>query len=481
MKKLLLLLLFPLFVLGHENVRRSANHYYGNGDPSGNSVTRFPSLSLNCTYINQVTGKVFKYTNTGTTKWVQDNTLYPAGGTGTQGPIGPAGPQGPKGDQGIQGQSGPVGPMGPMGPQGPSGSGSGGSFPFIVVVGSGGDDRAVIQAAFNQNAIDNRPVYFVGKIYHSGEMTISKSCWRLTIMAYGATVRSLNSNTYTWFKRATPVDQSEALNLQINAKFFIYGGDFFGLGNQSLYDLGPSTDSRYQDISAENFNEVVRLRFSLNTTLENVSATGCVNPFIAGTGNWPGADNANSQSNHTSFNHCNCYMPMNGNIAFLIFAASGTSVTNSIIEGFSVNYGIFFDSNKSNVVRDATIENVHFECAAGAYGAFIKMNYAAGCITINKCYGQYPALFLDMITSTEFTTCEISNVPWFVPSTGPSAGKFVKRTGDVELYLERIMVSGPTKIIGSNVMSYVDNSGTTYRTPYYFEDPTGKIKINNVR
>ena len=60
-------------------------------------------------------------------------------------------------------------------------------------------------------------------------------------------------------------------------------------------------------------------------------------------------------------------------------------------------------------------------------------------------------------------------------------GKFIKRSGDITLKLDNIMVEGPTHLTGANVMNYIDNSGTTYRTPYYFEDPTGKLKINNQR
>lgn len=503
MKKLLLLLLLPLSLFGQPAQTPIRDEYFTyTGSPT------FVAKTIGAISVDVTNRVVYTSTSNQYVRWVKvtdakiiERYLPATSGTGTNGKdatitinsvntiTGAAGTQAsvqitdvnpnasdaafkfdftiPTGYTGATGANG-VCPQCP-----PSG---GGSFPFTVVVGSGGDDRAALQAAINKNATDRIPVYLIGNIKLSGEITIGKNNLRLTIFAYGADVRSTNTNTFTWFRRVTPVDQSEALNSHINAKFIVYGGDYWGLGNQSLFDLGPSTDSRYQDINAENFNQVVRLKFALATTLENISATGCLNPFHIGIGDWPGADNANSQSNHTTANHLDIYMPSNGQMPIYVFASSGTSVTNTIIEGFVATDGIFFDSNNSNVVRDATIENVHFECVNGATGAFIKMKYAAGTLTINKVYGQYPALLLD-ISAGEFTTVEISNIPWFRVKNG----KLIKRTGDVQIFLERVIVEGPTHINGSNVMSFVDNGTTVYRTPYYFEDPTGKLKINNQR
>lgn len=466
MKKLLLLLLLPLWLQGQVIKDEYICTYVGR--PTIQAANN-NAISVSCP-----DQKVYKY-NKPNLRWDDITTTAQGVWYLRQGEKGDQGPSGPQGLTGPIGPTGATGATGPQGPMGPPGTGTA-TFPWIVVVASGSDDLAQTQSAIQQNASTSKPIVFVGNCKTSGQATVAKENYKLTMIFLGATYISTNSNAFTFFKRTMPTDNSDA-NIYVVAQFIIQGGYFQGKSNQNLFDLGPSYNSHYYDFEADGFNEVVRLRFALNTTVDNVEAVNCLNPFIAGIGNWPGASNSNSQSNHTGFDHCRAYMPNGGGVAFYFFAVSGGSVTNGIIEGGSVVNGIFFDSNNSNVVRDATIENVHFECVNGASNAFIKLNYGAGTITINKAYGQYSALFLDVTSATNFTIVDISNLPWWVLKSG----KLIKRSGDVTLKLDNIIVEGPTIVTGANVMSYIDNSGTTYRTPYYFEDPTGKLKINNQR
>lgn len=479
MYKLILLLLLPFYLMAQNPYRDEYYTYVGK--------PTFVAKTLNALSIDYTNRKIWRSTSVTYASWSSEtnpnilNKYFPAGG----GTVGPQGPKGDKGDtgatgaqgpQGIQGQSGPTGLTGPQGVCPSCPPSGGGSFPFTVVIAAAGDDRANIQAAINKNASDNIPVYLIGNFDISGEITVNKTNYRLTMFMYGAKITASNNTAFTFFKRTMPVDNSDA-NIYINATFMLYGGELLGYQNQNGWDLGASYMSRYQDMSGQNLNEFIHLRFALNTTVENCKSTECINPFIADIGNWVGADNANSQSNHSTFNHCKAYMPPNGNVAFYSFACSGIVVSQSIIEGFKCVNGIWFNSNNSNVVRDGTIESTHFECVNGASNAFIKLNYSAGVITINKIYGQYPALLLDA-QGGEFTFVNVTAVPWFVSN---AAGKLIKRTGDIQIVIDQVIAQGPTILKGSNVMSYIDNGTTTYRTPYYFEDPTGKIKINNQR
>lgn len=459
------------------NIIRHRIHYTGNGIPT--SFSGFSSLQKQDTYCDRNNGKTYMWDGS---SWIEDLKIYGSSSSGIPGPIGPTGATGAKGDKGDtgakgdKGDPGSQGPKGDIGPQGIPGSGSGGSSFYTIVYASGGDDTSAIQTAINQNAIDNKPVVLIGNFNISNSIIVNKNNFKLALFMYGAKIKSSNQNPFTFFKRTLPTDNSDA-NIYVIAQFIIKGGELQGYSNQKGFDLGASYGSRYEDISFDSLNEAITLRFALNTIVDNCEAVNCVNPFIATIGNWTGADNSNSQSNHTSFSHCRAYMPANGEQAFLIFACSGCSVRDSIIEGHRVTNGINFDSNLSNVVRDGTIENVHFECVYGATNAFIKLNYGAGVITIKKVYGQYAALLLDVKSSTNYTIVEVSDIPWWVTTNNI----LIKRLGDVTIKLEDIITSGPTHITGSNVMSFIDNSGTTYRTPYYFEDPTGKLKINNQR
>lgn len=369
------------------------------------------AISVDCT--NQ---KVYKYNKPGL-RWDDITTTSQGvfylkkGDKGDKGDTGERGATGLTGSQGIQGVPGPPGVCPPC-----PGGGSG-SFPFIIVIANGSDDRAQLQAAIDQNATDNREIYTMGNIKLSGSVTVNKNNYRLTMNNYSSTWSSTNSNSFTWLQRTKPVDNSDA-NIYIVAQFVIKGGKYYGKTSQNGFDLGPSYMSVYSDMEFDSFNEVLHLRFALNTTVENIEAVNCLNPFIADIGNWSGASNSNSQSNHTSFTHCRAYMPNGGGQAFLIFAASGCSVRDCIIEGGSVTNGINWDTNNSSVVKDGTIENVHFECVNGATNAFIKVNLGAGTVTINKAYGQYGAIFLDATSLSGLGFIQVSNVPYWVGKSG---------------------------------------------------------------
>lgn len=467
MKKLLLLLLLPLWLQGQVIKDEYICTYIGR--PTIQAANN-NAISVSCP-----DQKVYKY-NKPQLRWDEITTTAQGQWYLSKGEKGDPGPTGAQGLTGPIGNTGATGPAGSQGVPGVCPPCNGGAFPFTIVVASGGDDRGALQMAINKNASDNLPVYLIGNLKTSGEIQVNKTNFKLTIIAYGAKLNSTNSNAFTFFKRTLPTDNSDA-NIYVIAQFIIEGLAMQGSTSQNGFDLGASYNSRYSDLEFDGLNQSLILRFALNTTVENCEAINCLNPFTASIGNWTGASNSNSQSNHTSFTHCRAYMPNGGGQAFLIFASSGCSVRDCIVEGGSVTNGIFFDSNLSTVVRDATIENVHFECVNGASGAFIKLNFGAGTITIKKAYGQYSALFLDASSSTNYTIVDISDIPWWVLKSG----KLIKRQGDVTLKLDNIIVEGPTHITGANVMSFIDNSGTTYRTPYYYEDPTGKLKINNQR
>jgi hypothetical protein len=191
---------------------------------------------------------------------------------------------GAKGDQGTPGKDGKDGVCPSCPPT------SGGSFPYNIVIGTG-NDAAAMNAAIAANVSNNKPIYLVGNV-NTGIISVPKNAYRLTIIGYG-------SKWYGGLRRTTPTNNSDA-NEYIVARFVIEGIEF--VGNQSIValDLGPSYMSAYRDLKFDGFLEAIHLRFALRTLIENCEAVNCVNGFIADMGNWTGADNANSQSNHTT-------------------------------------------------------------------------------------------------------------------------------------------------------------------------------------
>lgn len=390
------------------NIKRINKHWTGNGIPI---KSNFPSyqLSTNDTFTNLDNGDIYLYISGNFQK--QNVPIY----GNSSGIPGPQGEQGPKGDTGEQGPQGIQGIQGIPGIQGPPGT-SGGevSLPFIVVTASGGDDTSALQNAVDQNRLTNKPIVLIGNLKISGQINVAKENYRLTIFGYGAKISSTNSNAFTFFKRSMPVDNSDA-NIYVIARFVIQGVEFVGQGtNQNALDLGASYMSKYEDLKFGSFNEGIHLRFALRTKVVNCEGTNCLNPFISDIGNWTGANNSNSQSNHSSFIECRAYMPPAGQTAFKFRGVSGNKLRDSIIEGHLVTNGVDFDALGSSVVKDFTLENVHFECVNGATNAFIKTRIAGGIITINKCFGQYASIFLDGESTSGISMIEISNIPWWV-------------------------------------------------------------------
>lgn len=306
-------------------------------------------------------------------------------------------------------------------------SGGGGVFPFIIVTGTGNDDVQV-NAAILENKTTGKTIYLIGNIA-TNQITIPKDNYNLTISGYGAKW-TLKSGT-ALLKRTTPTDNSDA-NIYIIARFNIEGVHFVGNTSAICLDLGPSYMSVYRNLKFGSFKEAIHLRFALRTSVINCEAVNCVNGFIADIGNWTGANNFNSQSNHTTFEACRAYMPSNGQIAFGIYAASGCVLRDCIIEGHVVSRGIDFDGLGSSVVKDFTIENVHFECVNGSTDCFIRIRLAGGTATINKCFGQYASIFLDASSTSGLGFVSIANVPWWVKKDGKAF-----RTSMVSLHFDR--------------------------------------------
>lgn len=409
------------------NVIRHRIHYTGNGIPL--SATGFANLQTQDTYFDRDTGKLYRWANT---KWSEENNIYG---------ISPSAPPTPPSISVVEtltvapGTSASVVdvstdpkevklkfsiPKGEKGDPGTSGGGVITTTAFIYVAPSGTDDTAALQAAIASSKSTGKMIILAGTYKISNSILIDKDHKYLVIEGSFSRIVALNSNFDAFIKRINPTNNKEALDVMTNSVFHIRNLVLKGFTNQVGLQMGPSYGSKYEQIWGDSLKTVIHLRFALRTVIDNSFAINCLNGFIADYGNWVDATDFNSQSNHTTITNCRVYFPENitGNVGFGFYSCSGGVVRDCIIEGFKANVGIDFDGKNSNVVKDFTINNIHFECTQGATTAFIKTRIAGGTVTIDKCYGQYPCLFLDSSSTSGLGFVQVSNVPWWVSKNG---------------------------------------------------------------
>lgn len=130
-----------------------------------------------------------------------------------------------------------------------------------------------------------------------------------------------------------------------------------------------------------------------------------------------------------------------GNVGFKIEQASGVNVSNCIIEGFGCTRGIDWDATGSTVVKDFGVFNTHFECVNGASDSFIRLRMTGNdVVTIDKCFGQHPAKFLDASSSSGLSYIEIGHVTWWRgkgDTTGSNGQGKMFTTNNVTIHFEK--------------------------------------------
>lgn len=390
MKKLLILLLLPLTLLGQATkIRKHDKHYDGEGIPTTNAG--FYSLVDGATYYDKISGKTFYY-KASTLKWLEDSTIYPTGKDGKDGVCPPCPPTGS------------------------------GTFPWIVVVGANtGNDDAAIIAAFADNKTSGKPILFSGTIT-SGEISVPMDQYRLTLLLWGATI-NVRSTATAWLKRTIPTNNKQALDFYSPAQFIIKGGRINGAVNQVCFDLGASYMSRYEDTKIIGFKTAIHLRFALRTRIENVMAENCLNGFLVDIGNWPDASytSSNAQSNQTTIVDCRVdYQIANasGDVAIGVYGCSGVVVENFICEGAKYKRAIDKDFKMCPNDKDFTARNLHLEGIYGNAGAGTGEAYIyirlVGVAHIDGVYSQYGGCFIDAGGQPGELDLHIEHCSWLV-------------------------------------------------------------------
>lgn len=320
----------------------------------------------------------------------------------------------------------------PKGDKGDTGSGGGTAVntASIVVVPNGTDDTNNLQAAIQASKDYGKGIELYGRYKTTRDVLLDKDHLRLHIDSKLATLEGFG------IKRVKPVDNNEALNTMVAAKYIVKGLNFKG----GAFEPGPSYGSKYEDLSFEGATAFFKLQFSLGAKVNNPYFTNCNKGLIVDYGDWSGANNFNSQSNHTQINGGRFYGHSSSELGIGIYAASGCSVKDFIIEGHSVKTGIDWDAKGSSVVKDFSIENVHYECPNGG-DQFIRLRMTGNdIVSIKKCFGQYPVKFLDASSTSGLSYIEIGHVTWWRgkgDTTGSNGQGKMFTTNNVTIHFEK--------------------------------------------
>lgn len=423
----------------HTNVKVHSKYITGNGVPVGTSG--FGTAITTNTHYGDRDTKTWYIWLGGTLRWQVDPeltqgwqngsiTTVPTVTVGTTTTVAPNQPA--KVTDGDPSQNVTLNFEIPKGDKGDAGTGGGTSVntASIVVVPNGTDDTNNLQAAIQASKDYGKSIELYGKYKTTRDVTIDKDHLNLVIDSKLATIEGFG------IKRIKPTDNNEALNTMVTAKYIVGALKFKG----GSFEPGPSYGSHYSDLSFEGASSFLKLQFSLGTKVDNPYFTNCNKGLIIDYGDWSGANNFNSQSNSTTVNGGRFYGHSSSEVGIGIYAASGCSVKDFIIEGEYVKTGIDWDAKGSSVVKDFSIERVHYECPKGG-DQFIKLRMTGNdIITIKKCFGQYPVKFLDASSTSGLSYIEIAHIPWWRgkgDTSGSNGQGKMFSTNNVTLHFEK--------------------------------------------
>jgi len=402
MKKLSLLILI-LLISTFVEAQRTINWYRVTADTA--QLNYNPSATLNTikmSYynINPITGEQYRHTGNGV--WVQDSVFKV--GTTEIDLTGNATDWAPE-------QFGAINANLTFYQKGISQTMITSLYPGIGATPSDNVDWAAWQMAIKMATTNGGSVKAKGGTYYLGARQLIIEKYAKGFQLDGNYAKLISTGDVSIISSPTPSGNGDA-NIIVERKFTIKNIYLQGTSTQIGIDLGPSYGAVYENIFGISLDEVIHLRFALRTTIENCFSTNCNRGWIVDKGNWSGANNSNSQSNHTTIRSCRYFG--SGDVAIGIYAASGCVVEDCIIEGGSVRVGIDVDGNSSTVVKDITIRNTHFECQNGATEAFIKIRLGGGIATIDKVFGQYASILIDAGATSGYLNVVLSNVPYWV-------------------------------------------------------------------
>lgn len=207
------------------------------------------------------------------------------------------------------------------------------------------------------------------------------------------------------------VNQTDALN-QVNSKIRWQNIEFLGTGSgkQNAIKIQATYGSKFENVNTTAMGKHIELQFCLAARVEQCYGTNNKHAdFTATIGDWEGADESNSQSNHVVFESCRSYGDEKQTRAYYIGGSSGVCIYNSIIEGRNTLRGIEFNDMGSPVVKVFNVHNLHVENAPEEAALWLRMR---GGIADIHFFAQIPKTVLVKCTKDTGADILLKELPW---------------------------------------------------------------------
>lgn len=214
---------------------------------------------------------------------------------------------------------------------------------------------------------------------------------------------------------ARPVpDQSTALARMITVAFIMRDGFLAGRsGTGTLLELTATYGSIIEGVDVMGGQNGIDLKFCLMARVSNSLSNNIRGEsYIANMGNWSGASNSNSQSNHSRFEQCRVFANTGALSGFSAYASSGIVREQCIVEGGNPQYGVLVDGKGSTVVKDGLDHLTHVETAPTIAAFHIAL--PDGYHIIDGLYSQLGCTLVSGLSQAGYPKILIKNVPWLM-------------------------------------------------------------------
>lgn len=243
---------------------------------------------------------------------------------------------------------------------------------------------------------------------------------KLVLYLAGSTIYDNSANGLPALLVRSAPYQKFALDSMQDVAIIIRDGELKGKnGTGTLVDVAATYASVIDAVDFTNANVGMWARFCMMMSVSGGLYGGIDSiASIYDMGNWAGATNSNSQSNHSSRERLRVFNMPNAKAAFADIAASGISNETMISEGCTEcrpDYHFIVNSKGSTVVKDWRGKGIHLEREADSAG--FKFRFAGGYGEIDGAFNQYPMVLVDAEAATGNPHLYIKNVPHFPGGT----------------------------------------------------------------
>lgn len=295
-----------------------------------------------------------------------------------------------------------------QGIKGDAGASGGGSI-FAGLVGNQIDLFARISS--NQSVILTNDIGLTSPLMIQKD--INNRSKKIVINLNGYALYDASVNGLRYLVGRIPTDQNEALNVMQSVAVIIRDGAIIGknTGIGTGIDLAATYGSVFEAVDFRGWKDGLHLRFALMTAVRNCMTNGISNEaFIADMGNWPGANNNNSQSNSSRFEQCRVFCNDGSFSGFSAYAASGMIWEQDIVEGSNSQYGWYIDGKGATVVKDGYLHMSHNENSPTKSAVYVSMYDAY--FRVSGYFTQYPSTIFNFNSTGGNSKFYLQDIPY---------------------------------------------------------------------